>query len=261
MLKGFVITLIEGVAMLSRFFAGQIHRFLFFVEWRIPPYPDNVDHNIDMYYRWRKEGIAHWIERGVYNMLAIQLFEKPVVIELCCGDGFFSYYFYSNLAKQVIAVDYDKNVMKRNRWKYKKSNIVYSEMDISKGFDLTMKLNGDVTNIIFDAAMEYFSFESMNQILSEAKELLKRKHGIFSGQLPAAKDSMSTRNTFLHYENRKEVGLLLSKYFENVVVFETNYADRKNFYFYASDGIVPMSVGWEGISESNSVRNFWVGQE
>jgi hypothetical protein len=36
----------------------------------------------------------------------------------------------------------------------------------------------------------------------------------------------------------------LTPYFKNVTVFETIYSERHNLYFWASDGILPLSQNW-----------------
>lgn len=79
-------------------------------EWCVEP-PEYFDHEYDLYYLWEKTGASHWLERGVYNTLAIQQFKEPILVELCCGDGFNAEFFYAKLCKNVYACDYNKEAI------------------------------------------------------------------------------------------------------------------------------------------------------
>jgi hypothetical protein len=42
------------------------------VMYGLPPYPDYFDHRIDLYSQWLKTGNSMWLERGIFNKLALK---------------------------------------------------------------------------------------------------------------------------------------------------------------------------------------------
>ena len=63
--------------------------------------PENFDHRIDLYHQWQTSKNPLWVERGVFNVVALQMFSEPITVELCCGDGFYAKYFYSISSKEI----------------------------------------------------------------------------------------------------------------------------------------------------------------
>lgn len=204
------------------------------VEWSLLEQPDNFDHRIDLYYRWPDKCSPHWLERGIYNIQALKMFDDPVVVEVCCGDGFNTKYFYSSSVKQIYAIDYDKSILKHAKKINGGDNIKYIYGDIRTGIEkkfLGLLDRGEkITNIIGDAFFQYFSQEELNDIIKEVSKILGES-GIFSGMTP----------TICNFEDLYQVAEYLHRFFQNVVVFQTIYEERTNIYYYAGNGELPFT--------------------
>lgn len=159
--------------------ASEIYRKLFQAEWCIDN-PEYFDHDIDLYYQWGEKCIPYWLERGIYNILALKMFQEPILIELCCGEGFNSKYFYSTSCKIIYACDFDDNAIKEAKIKYQRDNIDFAVADIR--YDIPEEVHGEKpTNIIWDAAIEHFTPKEIDAILRHICNILSEKNGILSG--------------------------------------------------------------------------------
>ena len=237
----------KGVCKISRLFASFSHYRLFHAEWFFDS-PENFDHDINLYWYWGKSGIAHWLERGIYNILAIQIFDKPKVVELCCGEGFNAKYFYSYVSENVYSCDFDKKAIHEAKKKYHSDNVVYNVKDIRYNLqeDIYKSIGGGITNIIWDTAIEHFTPTEIDSIMKVLYEMLKEKHGILSGHTIVERlDGKSLEQHEYEFKNKEDLKRFFTPYFRNVTVFETIYKDRHNLYFWASDGILPFSEDWE----------------
>jgi SAM-dependent methyltransferase len=222
---------------ISSWWVSNAHRRLFLIQWFIPPTPEHFDHRIDLYYQWLSTRNPLWVERGVFNSLALR---GGVVLELCCGDGFYTRNFYSIRAKRIIACDFDKKAIATAIRKNSAENIEYILCDIR--YDMP---TGKFDNIIMDAALEHFTKDEMKNILENIKVRLSNL-GVFSGYTIVEKESGQKSLEHHEYEFKSKEDLLevLKPYFNNIIVFETIYPERHNLYFWASDGLIPFKEGW-----------------
>ena len=242
--KFVTVPIYKGLCGISKFFVGHHHHMLMFSEWCIDN-PENFNHDIDQYYQWSKTGKSHWVERGVYNDLALQNFDEPVLIELCCGEGFNTKHFYSQNAKFIYACDFDKRAISRARRAYKMPNIEFAVADIRT--DIPDKVKGETpTNIIWDTAIEHFTPEEIEQIMNKIHGLLEPKKGILSGHTIVEREDGSTIEQHEYeFKDMADLKRFLTPWFNNVKVFETIYKDRHNLYFWASDGVLPFDNEWK----------------
>lgn len=229
------------IKKLNEFLRKQVastHRLQMQIEWELPPQPEWFDHYIDHYYQWHNSRNPFWLERGIFSLLTLK--DQGQVLELCCGDGFNAYHFYSIKAKQIVAVDFDATVIQHAKQKNKATNIEYKLCDIRFGMP-----EGVFDNIVWDAAMEHFTPEEIASIMSMIKDRL-REGGILSGYTIVEK-SEGKQLSHHEYEFKSKEDLLrfLTPYFKNVKVFETIYPVRHNLYFYASDGVLPFDLSWK----------------
>lgn len=208
------------------------HRIQFALQWGARPVPAWFDHYLDIHYLWRKTRTPTSVERGILGLLAIQPGAR--VLELCCGDGFNTFHFYSIRASKVVAVDLDHDAIaaaKRNFWAY---NIEFLAGDIrhelpAERFD----------NVIWDASLEYFTREELQLLLSEVKRRMTPS-GILSGFSIVQKILAEEHRQI--FTSRQQLIDLLTPYFRNVHIVETSYPSRHNLCFYAGDGKLPFSV-------------------
>ncbi len=226
---------------LSERWACSAHKRKFLITWSgIWNLPEYFDHKIDLYYQWPSTLNPSWLERGIYNLKAIQMFNEPTVLELCCGDGFNAKYFYSTSANLIDCVDYNKGGLDVARKKNSVPNIHWHQGDLSEYFiqDSSELLDG-YTNVIWDMAILYFEKKTVKSILGQIKNKLGDK-GILSGSTIANNvESNAFCQHKFEFRSQDELRTLLQAYFINVYVFETDYDDRRNLYFFASDGDIP----------------------
>lgn len=163
-----------------------------------------------------------------------------MVLELCCGGGFYTRNFYSIRAKRIIACDFDKKAIATAIRKNSAENIEYILCDIR--YDMP---TGKFDNIIMDTALEHFTKDEMKNILENIKVRLSNL-GVFSGYTIVEKESGQKSLEHHEYEFKSKEDLLevLKPYFNNIIVFETIYPERHNLYFWASDGLIPFKEGW-----------------
>lgn len=244
-IKKMILPLLEVTCKVAKKFASSAYRGLFYFEW-FTDNPENFDHEIDLYYQWDKNCTPFWLERGVYSIQALKMFNRPIVVELCCGDGFNAKHFYATSAAKIYACDFDEKIIETAQRKNKRTNIIYKVGDIREGIkNIFWKTYGGVTNVIWDAAIEHFTPVEIDRILMEIKEILSAQKGILSGYtIVEKKVGKQLKQHEYEFKDMKDLYRFFQPYFENIYVFETIYKERHNLYFYASDGPIPFDVNW-----------------
>lgn len=98
------------------------------------------------------------------------------VLDLCCGDGFYSYFFFSDIARHIDAVDIDDDALHQARTRNVASNITYTKLDVTTG-----SLPEDAYDVIcWDGAIAHFPLDDVARILSKLKKSLK-PNGVLCG--------------------------------------------------------------------------------
>jgi SAM-dependent methyltransferase len=237
--KPFLEKLFSLESRLAEWWVSGAHHRLFLAQWGIFPVPEYFDHKIGLYWMWRAQRSAHWVERGVFSLLALEADSK--VLELCCGDGFNAHFFYSIRAGSILAVDFDPKAIGYARKHFNAPNVTYDIADIR-----TQMPEGIYDNVVWDAAIEHFTEDEIASVMSGIKKRLK-PNGILSGFTIV--ERADGRKMLPHHEyefkSKEDLARFFHPHFKNVKVFETLYPDRHNLYFWASDGIVPFMEGWK----------------
>ena len=180
-------------------------------------------------------------ERGIFGMLAMG--PGCRVLDLCCGGGFFAHHFFSSRAASVLSVDFDPTAIAHAKRNFRAPNVEYRCADIR--IDMP---EGEFDNVVWDAAIEHFTPEEAMAILVNIKKRL-RSAGMLSGYTIVEKTAgKSLSHHEYEYKSKEELARLLKRFFGNVLVFENISRDqleeRRNLYFFASDGELPFAVGW-----------------
>ena len=179
-------------------------------------------------------------ERGVFSSLALK--KNGKALELCCGDGFNAYHFYAIHLDSIISVDFDGAAIEHARRNFKNPKITYEVCDIRTSIP-----SGKFDNVIWDAAIEHFTEPEISKIMSDIKDRLADK-GILSGYTITTRPDGQKMHHDHEYEfsSKEDLMRFLSPHFERVKIFETDYPDRHNLYFYASDGVsLPFDPDWD----------------
>ena len=165
--------LIRTINEVLRHVTAFTHRVQFLVEWGAPPTPIWFDHFLDQYYLWRKSRNPLGWERGIFGLLAMR--QGARVLELCCGDGFNAYHFYSIRASSITAVDYAPEAISFAKSNFSASNLEYRIADIR-----TEMPPGPFDNVVWDAGIDYLTEPDIDKVMIEIK-LRLAKGGILSG--------------------------------------------------------------------------------
>ena len=217
----------------SRFF----HKLQFMVEWRVGN-PEYFEHQMDLNWKWHSSRSAYPMERGVFSSFALENDSpsKGATLDLCCGDGFYSYYFYSKRSAKVVAIDFDKQAINFAIKNYSGAeNIDFLFGDIRRDIP-----EGPFENIVWDAAIEHFTESEIQSLIGRIKAVLK-SNGILSGYT-IVEPKHGGKHLHQHeyeFHSKEDLARFLTPYFKNVQVFSTTYPDRTNLYFYATDSLLP----------------------
>lgn len=239
-----LLPVLKGMNRLLRRVDALGHALQFDAEWRVAPTPEWFDHLVDQHWKWRATRNPMSWERGVIGMLAM----KPGcrVLDLCCGGGFFAYHFFSARATSVISMDFDAGAIAHAKRNFKAPNLAYRRGDIR-----TDMPEGEFDNVVWDAAIEHFTQEEIAAILGNIKKRLAPA-GTLNGYTLVEKE---TGKSLVHHEyefkSKEELASVLKRHFSNVLVIENAshdfLEDRRNLYFFASEGELPFDSGWKNM--------------
>jgi 2-polyprenyl-3-methyl-5-hydroxy-6-metoxy-1,4-benzoquinol methylase len=184
------------------------------------------DHRADLHL-FRRSRLAYWAERGVYAREV--MFDGCRVLDLCCGDGFYPFHFYSSVAGHIDAVDVDPGAIAHAREYYSLPGIAYARLDVAR--DSFPDTEYDV--ITWDGAIEHFTPDEIQSVLGKCASAMV-PGGVLHG-MTILVDERST-NPWHENEFRTETELerAIGTVFPHVSSFETIYPDRHNIYFRAS---------------------------
>ena len=232
-----LVSTVRYLNQMIRKFSLQSHRLQRYIEWIIDN-PEYFDHQMDINYQWHISRFSYPMERGVFSSFALMGADgktKGKTLDLCSGDGFYSYYFYSARSVSTLGMDFDKQAIRWSKKNYKARDLLYQLGDIR--FDMPSE---KFDNIVWDAAIEHFTESEINSLMLRIKSSLVPS-GILSGYTITEKDHNSKHLHQHEYEfhNKADLARFLKPHFKNVQIFETHYSDRTNLYFYATDDLLP----------------------
>jgi SAM-dependent methyltransferase len=232
-----IVSAMRNLNRLIRKLSLQSHRLQRYIEWIIDN-PEYFDHQMDINYQWHASRFSYPMERGVFSSFALMGVNgkiKGKTLDLCSGDGFYSYYFYSARSVSTLGIDFDEQAIRWSRKNYQASGLMYQLGDIR--FDIPSE---KFDNIVWDAAIEHFTESEINSLMLKIKSSLVLG-GILSGYTITKKNHNSKHLHQHEYEfhDKADLARFLKPHFKNVQIFETYYSDRTNLYFYATDGLLP----------------------
>lgn len=230
-----VIAIIKFVNFYLRKLINFTHQIQFVIEWKAGLPSNWFDHNLDLYYLWHKTRNPLGWERGVFSLLAIR--QGARVLELCCGDGFYANYFYSNRAASVVSVDIDPDAIQAAHKNFSPPNVEYLVADV-----LTQMPEGEFDNIVWDSALEYFTKEEIKMVIQKIKLRLSGS-GILTGYV-VIQDLPRVGQKYA-FRNKADLLELIKPHFSNIRTFETVYPTRHNLYFFCSESSLPFDENWK----------------
>ena len=209
-------------------------------EWELKN-PEYFEHQMDLNWKWHQSQTAYPMERGVFSSFALSNDVSALgkTLDLCSGDGFYSYYFYSKRSSSVISIDFDPHAIKFAQKNYGHAkNIDFQLGDIRRDIP-----DGPFDNIIWDAAIEHFTEMEIAELVARIKSVLKIG-GVLSGYtiVEAGSGIKHLHQHEYEFHNKEDLVRFLKPHFKKVHVFSTTYPDRTNLYFYATDGLLPFET-------------------
>jgi ubiquinone/menaquinone biosynthesis C-methylase UbiE len=190
--------------------------------------PEWFDHRADLY-QWSKRRIPFWVERGVFSREVMS--EGSRVLDLCCGDGFYPYYFYSETASQIVALDRDPAAIAHARKWHRHPRIRFVEHDLICD-EFT---DHDFDVVTWDGAIEHFSLDQIRRILSKCVKVMRRPQGVLNGYtLISREPAMSHPDHQYEFRSAEDLKQILMEFFPFVGTTETVYPERHNLYFRAA---------------------------
>jgi len=192
------------------------------------------DHYVDVNWKLPAQEDAMFLERAVFNRMLIA--RDAHLLEIACGDGYYTRNFYAPLARTIVAVDVDPSALAFARRSNHRANVRYELCDVRQGLP-----TGEFGHVIWDGGMLYLTLGEVDSIIGWIHDRVGPA-GIFSGYTYA--DYVETRPYIRHRVNEsQDVANLLLPHFANVVVLSSTHPDRRNFYFAASDASLPPPAG------------------
>lgn len=179
--------------------------------------PAWFDHRIDLYYQWPHN--LFWLERGVLPRK--YMVDGCTVLDLFCGDGFFSRYFYSTIAGYIDAVDKDpKAISHAKRW-HSHPKINYAVRNaVEQGFP---RSSYDV--IVWFEGIEHLDEAQCEVIVKRIKEAMGET-GVLIGSTPIVPSQHLMRGNWEHQNEFSSVEQLrefLTRDFSEIGIDVTVY--------------------------------------
>lgn len=137
--------------------------------------PSSYHHEINLYNWIYNPEKVEFVEGGVFGRMLIQNNNK--VLDLCCGDGSYSYLFFSDISKEVDAVDYDIDSINYAKKNYNKSNINYVCSDLLE-YNFKKKY---YNVIIWRSGSAYFTKENRKILFDKIFESLNDNGKVYIG--------------------------------------------------------------------------------
>lgn len=217
---------LDGLLAWVQRLSARVGSVIILRDWTLQAYgwPQFFKHRINLA-RWSVEP-QRWsfVARGVYARE--QMFRGCTVLDLCCGDGTYSRYFFSDIASRVDAVDIDDHGLAYARRyngggpiRYHRIDIVQQELPDTQ-YDF----------VVWNAAICYFEMPQIKAILG--KIVRAGKPGMrLCGMLPKGTGYIDHKTEFA---DAQRVEALLSEFFTTVSVKEIDEISAITFYFSAT---------------------------
>ena len=170
-------------------------------------------------------GYYVWQERGILGNHAIP--RNGLVLDICCGDGFYDSHYYSTRARHVDAFDRDPRAIKTAK-SGRPGNVTFWVHD---ALTFTSEMNKYDAILMF-ASLEHFTPEQGHLLLDRINAWLK-PGGVFLGSTPVF-EQLGGHNDEHQNEFLTEVQLreFLKPHFSNIYLWSSPWTKgRLEYYF------------------------------
>lgn len=182
-----------------------------------------TDHRVD-YLRGPKNWF--WQERGILGCREIKLGDE--VLDLSCGDGFFSKYYYAYKAGRVDAIDRDRRAIAIAR-RGAPGNVSFFVQDASSPFP-----SREYDVVLWFAAIEHLTAPDGLTILQKISDVIGPRNGLLFGSTDI--HPHSPLSNFEHKNEFQSEGQLeefLAQVFPSITLWQSPWpTDRQEWYFW-----------------------------
>lgn len=202
------------------------------------------DPDIDVYYRWPRQGSVVWAEIPAFCIQALLMFSNRKVLDLGCANGWYYREFYSNIDNLTyIGCDLSDDVINEAKKKLKKIeknkrknlNATFVVADMTKNMPCEQD---DLTNVFWFASMCMFTKEQRKDLLLLIKNKMKKHKGILSGSAMQKEENKYQWQYYISlYDSKEQLYEELKVHFKNVYI--THNSTKNSLFFMASDGKLP----------------------
>ena len=217
----------ESSLRLAERFLRKYHQHLFKRDWGgWRQLPDWYDHRIDLF-TWSQHRNGHWVERGIYSAQVMR--PGCTVLDLSCGDGFYPYYFFTEIAEAIDAIDMDPRAITHCRKYHAHQKIHYVCADI-----ITNDFPRDRYDVVtWDGAIGHFSPAEIEAVMKKIAKALGAS-GVLTGYEELQTEEERSWDHKIAIDSAEAMRRLLGRFFSHVRILTSNSPGRRNAYFRCS---------------------------
>ncbi len=187
-------------------FVRAFHRAQMRRAWHDAPEPPHFEDHRSLLALWPEHRNPEFMACGTY---ARELMEPGCsVLDLCCGDGFYSYHFYGAVAGHVDAVDIDREALAIARQYHQAPNIRYHRLDVLEEDFPAARY--DV--VVWDGSLGHFRAEQIERLLPKIA-LAIGDHGVLSGSEDVETVESKSWDHLIALETPQRAHQLLAEHF------------------------------------------------
>lgn len=116
---------------------------------------------------------------------------------------------------------------------YTSDKIIFIKHNLYDGLPSVEK---DFTNVVWDAAINYFPIEELNKLFREIENSLSEKKGIFSGTVQYNEKGILWEHYKTNFSSEEDFLEILKRYFNRVTTRKELRGNEYTVYFAATNG-------------------------
>ena len=163
--------------------------------------------------RWPLGRNPDFLARGLFNREVMRAGDR--VLDICCGDGFFDFLFYSGIAGQVDAIDIDRSAIAMANRYHLANNVSYRVLDCVKE-ELPQ---GSYDVVVWDGAIAHFTKDEVANVMAKIKNALG-SDGILVGSEALETWEGKTWDHHLAFPEPADLRQFLLQFFPHVLIKE-----------------------------------------
>jgi SAM-dependent methyltransferase len=199
------------IGLLGGHYASKFRR-----QWRFTiDQPHFMDHRIGIFeFAFsKKEAVAQKYMRGFYSLQMLR--DRDTLLDIGCGDGFFSRRFFAQKCSHIDAVDVEPTAIQAAKKANSSPNISYHLLNaVDEPFP-----RKSYSCVVWDGAIGHFPAKTIELMLAKIRDAIGDT-GIFVGSESLG---LEGHDHLQFFHNLDELGALFGRYFKFVKLKEESY--------------------------------------